>query len=168
MAKTKYGEYIIREPLHQSTSGIPTFHICTEDGCFAHEFPSFPNEITMIGIAAPTTMNPQPHAHDYDQLLCFWGGNPMNLFEFGAEVEVFLGEEGEKHIIDTTSIIYVPKGLVHCPIHYKRVDKPIVFMQICDAPRYTRSVGDMSGHPEHSSRTRYPLEEILKLRRGIT
>lgn len=51
MAATKYGEYVIREPLHQSTSGIPTFHICAEKGCVAAKFPSFPNEITMIGIA---------------------------------------------------------------------------------------------------------------------
>ena len=168
MAATKYGEYVIREPLHQSTSGIPTFHICTEEGCVAARFPGFPNEITMIGIAAPTTMNPQPHAHEYDQLLLFWGGNPLNFFEFDAEVEVFLGKEGEKHVIDTTAVVYVPRGLVHCPINYRRVGKPILFMQICDAPQYKRSVGDMSGHPAHGTRTRYPEEQVLKLRRGIT
>jgi hypothetical protein len=167
MAETKYGDYVIREPLHQSMTGIPTLHACAEEGCVASKIPDFPNEITMMVITAPVNMNPNPHAHDYDQILAFLGSNPLNLFEFDAEIEVSLGEEGEKQLIDTTSLVFIPKGLIHCPINFKRIGKPVIFMHICDAPQYTRSAGDLSSHPSHSIRVKYPLEEILKLRKGI-
>jgi len=163
MAEPKYSKYVIREPLEKDKSGA-TLHLCAEDGCVGARFPGFPAEMTTVVISQPTTMNPEPHAHDYDQFLCFLGSNPLNLFDFAAEVEVVLGEEKETQLIDTTSIVFIPKGLLHCPLIFKKVDKPIVFTHICFAPVYTRSVGDMSGHPVHRSRTRYSRQEQLKLR----
>lgn len=165
MAETKYGKYIIREPI-ANMRGTSLIHICAEEDCAGASFPNFPAEQTLVYITEPLTMNPKPHAHDFDQFLCFFSSNPMNLFDFGAEIEVYLGEEGEKHIVDTTSIVYIPKGLIHCPITFKRVDKPVMFMHICFAPEYTRSVGDMSGHPEHADYKRFSPEEIKKLRGG--
>jgi len=165
MAETKYGQYIIREPLERARFA-PGIHICAEEGCGGAKFPSFPSELTFMTITEPLIMNPEPHAHDYDQFLCFLGGNSMNFVEFDAEVEVYLGEEGEKHIVDTATIVYIPKGLMHCPIKLIRVSKPIIFGHICFAPTYTRSVGDMSGHPVHRERKSYSPEELIKLRAG--
>jgi hypothetical protein len=163
MAETKYGRYIIREPLDIGRAGT-NLHVCGEAGCVGAQFAGFPAEMTMIGVGAPMTMNPEPHAHDYDQFLCFLGGNPLNLFDFGAEVEIVLGEEKESHFIDTTSVVFVPKGLMHCPIIFKKVTRPVVLMHICFAPEYTRSAGDMSSHPAHRSRIKYSPVEQLKLR----
>jgi hypothetical protein len=163
MTQTKYGKYVIREPIEKGRMG-PNIHLCAEEGCIGAQFPDFPAEQTMIIITEPTEMNAKPHAHDYDQFLCFLGPNPLNFFEFDAEIEISLGEEGEKHIVDTTSIVYVPKGLFHCPIKFKRVDKPVLFMHTCFAPEYSRSEGDTSGHPPHSGRIKYTPEEAKKLR----
>lgn len=44
----------------------------------------------------------EPHKHDYDQFLCFLG-TPENAREFDTEVEVSLGDECEKHLIDKTT-----------------------------------------------------------------
>jgi hypothetical protein len=78
----------------------------------------------------------EPHKHDFDQFLCFLGGNPLDVGDFGAEAELWLGEEKGKHIINTTSIVHVPKGLIHGPLIFTRVDKPIVFLDIFPAPKY--------------------------------
>lgn len=164
MAELKYEKYILREPLHKGT--LPIIHVCGEDNCAGGGLPAFPAGITMMCVTEPKIMNPKPHAHDFDQYLCFIGNNPMNFFEFDAEIEITLGEEGEKHIIDTTSILYIPKGLLHCPLVFKKINKPVILLDIVIAPVYTRSAGDMSTHPPHSDHQKYSLEEIIKLRRG--
>ena len=103
------------------------------------------------------------HAHDYDELLYFLGSNPLNFFDFGAQAEILLGEEDEKHLIDTTAIIYVPKGLMHCPIYFISVSKPVMFMHICASTAYRRSAGDLTtGHPVN--REKYTPEEIASLK----
>ncbi len=167
MAETKYGKYVMREPIVKGRYA-PTIHICGEKHkcgekyCAGSNFPNFPAEQALMCITEPFMMNVPPHAHDYDQLLYFLGGNPINFFDFGAEVELYLGKEGEKHVIDTTTIVYLPKGLIHGPLNFRRVDKPIMVGHICFAPKYSRSEGDMDGHPQIYET--YSTEEIIKLR----
>jgi hypothetical protein len=36
------------------------------------------------------------------------------------------------------ALVHIPAGLVHGPLEYKRVDKPIVFLDIYLAPTYER------------------------------
>src|SRR5208337_3900723 len=76
-------------------------------------------------ITEPWLMEAEIMRHDFDQIVCFLGGNPMNFFDFHAEIEFSFGEEMEKHIITSASTIFIPKGLVHCPLNFKRVDSPI-------------------------------------------
>jgi hypothetical protein len=171
VVETEYEKYIIREPLAVGRFG-PIIHICGEKhkfgegDCPGSRFPDFPTEQTLMCISEPLLMDTPTHAHDYDQLLYFLGGNPANFFDFKAEVEITLGEKGNKYIINTTTIVYIPKGLMHCPINFKKVDKPFIFGHICFAPKYTRSEGDMTAHPR--SYETYPMEEIIKLRAGTT
>ena len=152
MGKTKYGEYIFAEPIYKG-SFAPLIHICGEkhkcgDGvCPGSSFPGFPAEQTLMVVTEPFEMKARIHAHDYDQLLYFLGGNPLNFFDFGAEVEVTLGEEQEKHLIKSTAIVYVPKGMLHCPINFRKVTRPIIFGHLCFAPEYSRSEGEMDSHP---------------------
>jgi hypothetical protein len=60
----------------------------------------------------------------------------MDFKDFGAEVELEMGEEAEKHIINTTTWVYIPAGLLHCPLIFKKVDKPIMFGHVMFAPTY--------------------------------
>ncbi len=166
MAEKKYEKYIIEEPFEKM--GYTGIHICAEEGCPGSVFPNFPAEWTSVLITEPLTMNPKPHAHDYDQFLCFFGQDTKNFYEFDAEIEMALGEEGERNIIDKSSIVYIPKGMMHCPVTFKRVGKPVFFIHLCFAPEYSRSIGDMDGHPSHRSRIKFTPEEIVKLRKGIT
>lgn len=72
----------------------------------------------------------EPHSHDFVEMLFFIGGDPADVRELGAEVEITLGEEKEKHVITTAGVVSIPAGLVHCPIEVKNVTKPIVFLEV--------------------------------------
>ena len=48
-----------------------------------------------------------------------------DMFDFDAEIELYL--EGEKHIIEKTTIVYIPGGMMHCPLYINRVGKPFLF-----------------------------------------
>ena len=161
MAETKYGKYIIREPLEKGMA--PMLHICGEEGCTGAAFPNFPVEVQLLCISEPITFPHPPHAHDADEIFFIFGSDSHNYYDFDAEIEISLGEEGEKHIINSTSIVYIPKGLVHAPIAIKRVNKPIQWMHVLFTPKYDMSEGDVSQHPKHP-RERYSPEEIKKLK----
>jgi hypothetical protein len=81
-------------------------------------------------------MEDAPHSHDFDMYLYFLGVN--DLGEMDAEIEMGLGEEQEIHKITTPASVYIPKGLVHCPLKFIRVDKPILFVHATLAPKYIK------------------------------
>ena len=136
MAEGMYGKYITREPFKKASNEQviePMVHLNGEkDGGGANI------TLSQSWITQPFTMIKEPHSHDHDQFLIFFGSNPIDSREFGAEVEIYLGEQGEKHIIDGPAVVHIPAGLMHGPLNYKRIDKPIVFLDIYLAPTYVR------------------------------
>jgi hypothetical protein len=136
MAETKYGKYIMKAPLRKATNDEviePIVHLIGErDGGGANI------TFSRSWITQPLTMIKEPHKHDFDQFLLFMGGNPLDVNDFGAEIEITLGAEEEKHKIDAPTLVHIPKGLLHGPLKYKRVDKPIEFLDIFLAPTYIR------------------------------
>ncbi len=72
-----------------------------------------------------------PHVHPYDEVLLFVGTDPSHPEYLGAEIEIGMGEEQEKHIFNKPTLVAAPKGLVHCPLNTLRVDKPYCFSAIC-------------------------------------
>jgi len=87
-------------------------------------------------ITEPLFMVEEPHAHPSYEVLCFIGGNPLDIRDFGGEVELYMGLNGEKHIINSTQFVVIPPGLPHCPLNFKRVDKPFMFMVILTMGKY--------------------------------
>jgi hypothetical protein len=163
MAESKYGKYIIKEPLEKGMA--PMLHICGEEGCIGAVFGNFPVEVQLLCISQPIAFPHPAHAHDADEIFFIFGSNPLNYYDFDAEIEIHLGEEGEKHIVNTTSIIFMPKGLVHGPIAITKVNKPFQWMHVLFTPKYDMTVGDVSQHPSHP-REKYSPEEIKKLKGG--
>ena len=137
MSETKYGKYFIREPIQAGR-----FAPCMR---YSSEFAETNFTIRWHYVTGPWLMEEEPHAHDFDQFACFIGGNPMDIRDFGAEVELFLGEEGEKHVINATTIVYIPRGLIHCPLNFKTVNKAVMFMNIPLTPQYVKK--DLPAQP---------------------
>ena len=80
-----------------------------------------------------------PHTHEFDQYLIFIGP-PEDVREFDSEIELWLGKEMEKHTITESTIVFVPKGLMHTPMNFKRIDKPVLLINITLSPEYKKEV----------------------------
>jgi len=93
------------------------------------------------GISAPFVHAPKPHSHDFPQYLIFLGGDVNNLTDLGAEVELSLSLDGinlEKHTFTKSTTVYLPPGLFHGPLIYKRVDRPFMFIDLYFSNKYER------------------------------
>jgi hypothetical protein len=130
MAETKYGKHIIRNAYkkHHQLECVSAHGDEIDADCI----------ITHQVIYKPEIMLKEPHFHDdFQQLLCFLGTNPMDCRDFGgAEIEICLGEEQEKHIIDSPAIVSLVKGLPHGPLNFKKIPKPVIFLEIMLTRRY--------------------------------
>jgi hypothetical protein len=136
MAEAKYGKYVLRDPIGRT----PHTEVLAPIVIMAGEkvWKGANLSLRMSTISQPFVMESKPHSHSYDAYMGFIGGDPLNFAEFDAEVELSLGEEQEVQTINSTSIVYVPAGLLHCPLVFKRVGKPIIFMHIFPESEYER------------------------------
>ena len=132
MAEKKYQELIFEEPIVEGEFA-PKIGLKDLEGLDIR--------IAYNCVSEPFFMIKNAHKHEHAQYLCFIGGNPMDIRDFGAEVELTLGadDDQEKHIIDTPSIVYIPKGLPHLPMVYKKLDKPVFFGHLLMAPDYVET-----------------------------
>lgn len=69
----------------------------------------------------------KPHVHPYTEFLLFLGADPDDLSDLGAEAELYMGKEMEKHVITTPTVAIQPRHHAHCPLIVTRQDKPWIF-----------------------------------------
>jgi len=62
------------------------------------------------------------HTHDYDEIILHIGTDPNNPEDLGGEIEI--GMDGETVTVNSTSAIYVPKGVKHGPLVWKKFERP--------------------------------------------
>jgi hypothetical protein len=77
-----------------------------------------------------------PHSHDFDEVIGFGGTNRNYPRELGGEIEFLMG--GEKHLITKTCLIFVPKGVNHCPVTFNRIDTPIFMFEAANNLNYIK------------------------------
>jgi len=141
MAESKYGKYIVTE-LKRNIVEAPWSPPVSEAGkgrsgrilFLDNEVAPGAFYVECVWIMPPREGLPEaedrprgapvkPHAHDYDEVIAFFGTNPEDLHDLGGEVELWLGDE--KHIITKSCMVFIPAGLQHCPLSFHRVDRPI-------------------------------------------
>ena len=130
MRETKYGRYII-----ENDSGRPKSD-CRDEDEFQKIMPNISYPVVYLDenvinggfyiesmwYHSPSDAQIEAHSHDFDEILGFFGSNPEDYHDLCAEVELWLGDE--KHILNKSCVVFVPKGLVHCPMVIRSVDKP--------------------------------------------
>ena len=81
-------------------------------------------------------LNPifEEHSHDSDELIGFFGSNPDDPYDLGAELEVTIN--GETHVLTKTSLIFVPANMPHMPLKFNRVDRPIFHFSVVMSKTY--------------------------------
>ena len=146
MAESKYGRLIVTEPMVE------------EHG---YEIKDGPDVMSAMGYLdggvlpgalyvethwfhKPTKYSPKKHAHDFDEVLAFMGGDPEHPMELNGEVELYI--EDERHLLTKSCLVYIPAGLNHCPMNFLRVDKPIFhFSTGTSTKAYEREGGSEGG-----------------------
>ena len=76
------------------------------------------------------------HSHDCDEVIGFAGTNRNYPRELGGEIEFLIG--GEAPILTKTCLIFVPKGVRHCPVTFNRIDTPIFMFESANNPSYDK------------------------------
>lgn len=71
------------------------------------------------------------------EVLVFAGLDPKNIDYLGAQIEIELGEEHERYIIEKPTAVVLPSGLPHGPVVSRWVDRP-----------YASYTIGLSGNPE--------------------
>jgi hypothetical protein len=145
MDKTKYGKYIISDD-----SGRPQ-HDSRENEDFSAALPhisvpvaylddkvvkgSFYAECIWFHTVSEAVV--EPHTHDFDEILAFFGSNPKDYHDLGGEVELWLDDE--KHLLTKSCMVFIPKGLQHCPMILRRIDTPIFHFSAGPARDYDKN-----------------------------
>lgn len=134
MSEGKYDKYFVKNP--------------TTEGRFGPRLVFFSRNHESVGekdysvqwtcITEPYLMVEEPHSHDFDQFLHFYSGISTDITDFDAVVEMSLGEEIEKHIITEPTVLYIPANTIHCPLNFKVINKPVVFMNVALTPEYMK------------------------------
>jgi hypothetical protein len=134
--KTKYGHLILRNAFkkHHQMEGLSAGGDEMNADCI----------LTHHIFYKPEAILKESHYHDdFMQILCFLGTNPENVRDFGgAQLEICLGKEEEKHAIKGPVIMPIPAGVPHGPLVIKKVPKPIIFLEIMLTRRYHNNKED--------------------------
>jgi hypothetical protein len=123
-----YEKYLVRNPVYHSTSGTGT---CPSPGMTYMSKVQVPEvscylELAWINDLPNQNRQVSEHIHDFDEIILHFGGDPNAFRDLGAEIELYI--DGQPIIFNTTTSIFIPKGIPHGPIVWKRITKPIIQM----------------------------------------
>jgi len=135
MSESKYKKYIIEAklPVQESSGALESKRdhsrlIYLDDKVIKGAFYVECVWVWPVVGVYPHDVELQAHKHDYDEVITFFGSNPEDPLDLCGEVELWL--EDEKQILTKSCLIFVPKGMKHCPLRVIRVDKPIFHFSV--------------------------------------
>jgi hypothetical protein len=135
MPPTKYGKYVTRDIIEESKYPQITAPMAKYQGCRGGG-----DALTCEWscITKPFVMDDEPEVdNERDQFLLFAPANVEDPNDFHAEIELPVGEEGKKQLINEPTCVYIPKGLVHGPVNFKTIRKPITFLSYFLSPEFS-------------------------------
>jgi len=73
----------------------------------------------------------EAHTHPEEEILIYVGFDIKDLNYLGAELELGMGKDYERHIFNKPTVAICPKAFPHLPLITRWVDKPYGFIVIC-------------------------------------
>lgn len=125
----KYDKYIHNLPHVEISSGDDK-RVVFNGNMMDYRNLGYPLTIGLQFVTRPFVSDNPCHTHNFQEFLAWYGGNPRNPEEFGAEVVFYFGKEMEKHVFTRPTMVNLPPGLPHCPLEITRVDSPILQLEI--------------------------------------
>jgi hypothetical protein len=135
MAETKYGHLVKTLPYREGRGGANARQMTFMKG---EDLAGF-NLNFIIGVydqVGDWAPNRGAHAHPFDECLFFFGYDPDDLSYLGADMELNMGKEYERHLFSIPMVVAAPSGLAHCPLLTKKVYKPFGHFHIALNPGY--------------------------------
>ena len=126
-----YEKYLVKEPAYELIPAyevkgrLPTMTLLSNN--------LVPGSSTYVevgwvaGMPDPAT-HIEEHTHDYDEVIIHLGTNPDDKEDLGAEIEIMM--DGKPLTINKTSCLFVPKGVKHGPLTWKRFTRPHIEMTV--------------------------------------
>jgi hypothetical protein len=148
MSELKYSKYIVTEPKPlppeieakmkaeraKRKSTIKSTRLMTVDDEIVKDF--FYVDCNWLWSGSAEDTAEEPHAHDFDEVIGFVGSNREDPHDLGGKITIWL--DGKEEVLTRSCLIFVPAGTRHCPILFNRIDKPVFFVTISPAKRYSR------------------------------
>ncbi len=142
MAESQYAKHVIKQPVAQlERDGKVVF----KGMLGLPEKLHTKCQLLYSIVSKAHTNEATPHVHEFPIVMSFFGADWQNPNDFDAEIEFYIG--GERQIITTTAMVSVPPGLAHCPLIFKRIGKPIVFLEVMLTDSYERKELDIPLNP---------------------
>ncbi len=140
MAETKYGKYFIEyDPTRWPNERRPVMVRMEDSVVKGSHF--YLIHWVLPGFAAPLGDYPMaghpPHIHKDAELLFHIGTNPDDPMDLGAEVEMYMGPELERHAFNRTTVIYIPPNFIHSPWRPIKIDRPWIFIEVNQGAMHT-------------------------------
>jgi quercetin dioxygenase-like cupin family protein len=154
MAKMKYADCLVQKPgkfplelqgKGGSTSkdpvpGVKATHVMTADESVQKGF--FTVDCTWLWSGAAKGPVGDPHTHNFSHVIGIIGGHPDDPHDLGGEVTFWL--DGNKEVLTRSGLIFVPEGVVHGPILFNKITRPVFFVTIAMTGKYTRTPSTQS------------------------
>jgi hypothetical protein len=161
--ETKYGKYFVSEPA--SREGAKGFGrlaqtvLYTDDDVVPGSLLFWAFRMGKSYVAPPHG----PHTHKDPEVIVILGTNPDDPYDLGgAEIDICMGPELEKHTITRSTLVYIPANFLHCPIYYRNVETakyPFIFIQSQYAPKLTeRSYKKLAKESEREEMVFFDLD----------
>jgi hypothetical protein len=80
----------------------------------------------------------EAHKHDYDEVIGFFGSDPDRPHDLNAEVEFWLDDE--RYVLTKSTLLFIPKGLTHCPLRVLSVGRPIFHFTVVRNGTYKQNL----------------------------
>jgi hypothetical protein len=142
MGTSEYAKHVIKDPYKQlERDGKLVFegYLCEPQELGAS------CQYLLSVVDTPHVNEPTPHLHRFPVIMSFFGAGD-DIRDFDAEIWFYLG--GECQVITAPATVSIPAGLVHCPLIFKRIGKPITWVEIMLTDGYEREEVDIPLIPD--------------------
>lgn len=135
MGENKYGHLVKTMPYREGRGGANARQMTFMKG---EDLAGF-NLNFIIGVydqVGDWAPNRGAHAHPFPECLFFFGYDPEDLSYLGADLELHMGKEYEKHLFSVPMVAAAPGGFAHCPLLTNKVYKPFGHFHLALNPGY--------------------------------
>ncbi len=134
MVEKKYAKYVTRGVVAENKWGGQGISLSkVPDGIVP------PESKMTLGISVikkPYVFHEPTHKHTFTEYFYFFGSGPC-MNDFDAQVEYSFGEQREKQLITSPTIVVIPPMVYHCPLDYAQIRQPIYCLEAFLATKRT-------------------------------